>query len=926
MQNPFADLIPNSAPQPPPIVAGTPDPLRAASERRAEEAAARAERAEARASIPSGYRATESGGLEPIPGGPADPNTPTTRSTRQLPQPAIDRLTDGTTTLSALDRAVNGFRAEFSGNTFTGGIENQLQGLNSNIGTPGQNQWWQDVYGTDNVARNQLFGASLTQGEKDAWERYTVNPRMDPSQVLENLTRRAEIARGALRRLSRTYEANGYNRDAIEESMGDLRGLLSPRAEQAGANQESDVAPAAAAGAQGVGANDPSNDLMRRLQAAPRGSTERLNALEEYHRFRTEHPGLVRVALNEENGQPGEPIDALGATEERGQALLDEYQAAIPIIEAMRAREQFGRDHPIFSHIDSGVRAVANTITLGGADRLSGALSGDGTQAEHAVTEQAWRDNTAASVLGTLAGGLVLPVGATVPRQIGLGALYGGAYNFNAADGSVADRLDDAVVGTLAGGSVAGLVGLGLRGFRPSANSRTQALIEAGDRQQVPLMPADVGGPLVRRATGSMGQSTFGGAPIINAAENTQRAFANRVGQIAADEGSPVARNMLGENVQGILDRFNRGSAAEGGAIYRNAEGMAAGQSFQGNRAITRLDEHIAELSENASTNAPHIEALQTLRSDLASGNVAREKSISAMRDLRSGVRAQAQADGLRGTDFQRRAGEVLDELSADIASQLDSGAAAEFRRADQLWANRLEFIDDVESRILGPKGDRSAEQVTRRLLELSRSDSARFRRVLEQVEPQEAAIIRGTIIQEMGRPPSGTPGDFSIETWARNFRELQNNTRSVDTLFRGGNRQHANDLLTIAEAVEGAGRYRNFSNSGGAINLLNIIRTLVTGGGAMTGGIPGAIAAGGAMIGVENGLGRVLASPRFARWLARPPQRPGRALRALRRVAVAEPAIAGDIERLIRAVQQTGQNVESAVPRAAADEREDGR
>lgn len=181
---------------------------------------------------PSGYRWNAAGGLEAIPGGPADPdrpggprdpNTPTTRSTRQLPMGAYTTLEQGATGYRDLNRLNNTFNDNFSG--IGSGIENWAQGY-ANVGTPGQRDWWSDLNAADNILRNALFGASLTAGEQAAWERTTVTPGMRPEEIRTNLARRLELANDLLRRRGRSFRANGYSEDAIREALGEYSSLI----------------------------------------------------------------------------------------------------------------------------------------------------------------------------------------------------------------------------------------------------------------------------------------------------------------------------------------------------------------------------------------------------------------------------------------------------------------------------------------------------------------------------------------------------------------------------------------------------------------------------------------------------------------------------------------------------------------------------
>lgn len=173
---------------------------------------------------PSGYRYKADGTLEVIPGGPAD--KPRYRAMRQGD---ATHLESDVQAYSYLKEALGGFQDDFAGNglDILGEGENWAQGY-LGIGTPGQRDWWANFRTADNLIRNQLFGASLTSGEKSAYNQTTVSPGMAPAQVRANLARRVEIARTALARKVARLKAAGYNPDEIDAATGLLGADFSP--------------------------------------------------------------------------------------------------------------------------------------------------------------------------------------------------------------------------------------------------------------------------------------------------------------------------------------------------------------------------------------------------------------------------------------------------------------------------------------------------------------------------------------------------------------------------------------------------------------------------------------------------------------------------------------------------------------------------
>lgn len=582
--------------------------------------------------------------------------------------------------------------------------------------------------------------------------------------------------------------------------------------------------------------------------------------------------------------------------------------------------------------IDAGVRGVADTLTLGLADEIAAAgetIFNGGTMRENLRRERAIdaydeQHHYLPRITGQVSGGLLLPTfGASSAGQLArVGAGYGGAYGFNSAEGSLTDRLINAGAGATIGagaGAVFGLIGNHIKprgGGTGTGDGGTSAvdLMEAARRQGVEPLAADVGGPLTRRVTAGLVQTPFGSGPVIRGAERVNSQAAARLASIAAAEGTPVRQEALGETARKAAQRYIDSSAAEGRRLYETARAETGDIFSSGRKAVESLDAHLAELAPTANTNAPEIAALNRLRADLVDDQgELRRVPIDAIRRLRTGVRAMAQSDELRGSDFQRRAGDVLQQLSEDIAESLPESARDSFRQADRQWAERLRVIDDVIGEVVGRRDGRSAEAVAQKLASMGRGDSAKLRTFLSTVSDEEAGIIRGSLIQELGRASSGQQGAsgqaFSLETFLTNWDKLPERTRS--TLFKGESRAAIEDLAKIAEGSRNAGRYANYSGTAGASNVSEVGRMASYGFGWGTMGLSFV---------AENLTGRLLASPAFARalvWMARQKREPAEIARKLGRVANRDPAIAQDILPMREALGKL------AAPAAAEEEKD---
>lgn len=219
--NPVVGVVPSN----PALVAKQQEEAdrRARAEARAiaasERAAAAFERAADR--TPIGYQRMPDGSLAFIKGGPADPAmSPANRDGKSLRQGDGTKLSALVDQYAGLKNAALGFQDDYAGNALGGEVENWAQGI-LGTGTPGQRDWWSAFRSTDNLIRNDLFGASLTHGEKRAYEQTTVSPSMRPEIVRQNVARRVEILRKGLERQVDRYRAAGFNEAEIEALAGE---------------------------------------------------------------------------------------------------------------------------------------------------------------------------------------------------------------------------------------------------------------------------------------------------------------------------------------------------------------------------------------------------------------------------------------------------------------------------------------------------------------------------------------------------------------------------------------------------------------------------------------------------------------------------------------------------------------------------------
>lgn len=548
------------------------------------------------------------------------------------------------------------------------------------------------------------------------------------------------------------------------------------------------------------------------------------------------------------------------------------------------------------------------------------------TPAFRAVAAQAGRNALRSGA--TIAEARAIAARAATGRLAREGAVYGGISGAGRADGDLTDRAVAGAGGVLAGaaaGAGLGAVGQAMapRAAAAAAAARAEPLTEAervaaaATRQGVDILPADVAGPTVRRLTAAGAQAPLSAAPIINAGQRAVAQVGQRRDRIAALIGEVLNPEAAGERALAGAQSFIRRTSDRGGQLYRAAEQAGNGVTVTPTRALDTLNRNISELRDTPGGAAP-LERLEGLREALQNGQF----TVPGIRRMRTVLRDEFIRDGLTGSDAERRVNQVVDAAADDVTASLASagrtGAARQFQLADRYWRNRLRTIDENIRPIIGKNGEYSGEQVVQKLQAAAQGNNQRFAAFLNALPDAERGDVRASLIGRLGRATDGAQnaeGDaFSLQTFLTHWNKIGETAKA--RLFGPESRAALNDLATLAGGARETAGYANRSNTAGGI-WGNI--------GALFGAsaVSPAITIGGLV--AQYGGGRLLASPRFARWLTRPPTHvaglPGYVER-LSRIARAEPAIANDVLSLQTRLRDA---FTGSPARLAADERRDG-
>jgi hypothetical protein len=586
---------------------------------------------------------------------------------------------------------------------------------------------------------------------------------------------------------------------------------------------------------------------------------------------------------------------------------------------------------------------VSQGASLGTSDEIHGFLEGVGalvqgnsyTDAYNRTVDQdraqlgADRENHAiASGVGELVGGAVLPLGleksgltatmdavalsagkaalregvpmaearliaarAVRKRLATEGAAYGAAYGAGSAEGGPGERLLGATQGAAAGaigGFVAGQAGRLLsRGAERAAQASPQReMLAAADRIGIgdAVLPADVGGPVTRSATAVAAQTPLGALPIVRAADNLNargaavlQSKASAIGDVAADvEGLGTAA------IEGA-QKYVSSAKRLGGRLYDVAVEKAGNVAVDLQSARDTLDQQIARLKA-VPGGGTGLEEAQALRLEMD-----KPFSVQGVRDWRTENFIDPK---FRNTPVEGRMKAVVNAASRDVESALRASgrndAADAYAAADDHWRGMLANIKRNIEPIVGPLGKlKSAEGVAGALNSAAKNNGARLGSFVHSLPDEQRKIVGATILSPLGRDKHGA---FTISQFASDWDKLSPIAKRQT--FDGETRAALDDLAIVGIQAKRAMAYGNHSNTGRAVIGDKVAGSLATGSSLALG-----VKTLGLALAGQYGVGRLLASPRFARWLARAPRNNSPAYVArLSRIARAEPAIATDV------------------------------
>jgi hypothetical protein len=515
------------------------------------------------------------------------------------------------------------------------------------------------------------------------------------------------------------------------------------------------------------------------------------------------------------------------------------------------------------------------------------------------------------------------------------GAVGGALAGFGYGEGT-----GESVVGAVGGGVAGGALGR----YAPAAIERVLPrrfrapqgmapdVADAAKAEGVDLIRPMVD-PASRSDYGALESNVYSQPIIRGAAARVRGQIEDRVSQLAPG-GAALEPNAAGDVIQGAGNRFITSSRGIKNRLYDRAESLGGTSAVKTTEAQGQIDQELAQLNEAPETNGAEIGFMEKLKSDLS-----QPQTVGSIRRIRTSLRGQINQANLTATTAEARAMRVLDAAKNDIQRDAPPDAASAYARADAYNRERQIHIDTVLRDFLGKRDQPlDSEKAFARLKSLASPGGGgrRLAAIMRNLEPDERQDIAATIAQSLGRRSADEP--FSTALFVSQTSKLSPAARR--TIFGPDGAQSIENLRLLSRKLEEAEKDINRSRSATVLERQGIrtaARAFISGlagmggmaaTGSVSGGVAGAVVAGGAMGASATRRvlsARAMVNPRVSRWLAESagastPAQVKEATRKLGVIVAREPAIAHEL----RPIYQMLEN-KLEVPLAASEKRGGG-
>lgn len=503
------------------------------------------------------------------------------------------------------------------------------------------------------------------------------------------------------------------------------------------------------------------------------------------------------------------------------------------------------------------------------------------------------------------------------------------------AGGEIARQSGAGPVGQIAatiGGGAAGAMGATRVARRFSPPQIPQSPLLTAGREERIAIPRALADPSVEpRLIGSAG--TVIGSRILNQGLGRVGGQIERRVERLGRGGTALDESNAGQMVQGAVQRYIRDSGRQAARIYDAAETASEGVRVPPQQSIQRIDELLGRLGETPETNGAEIAFLQRLRTDLSN-----DLSVGALRDVRTSLRQRISNGGLTFGQNEASVLSIMEAASQDIEQGLRAAgrgqAATLFRRADDMYRDRMQFIEGTVQRLIGRRNaNLPPERIFQNFRSMAspRGNNAGLARMMREMEPEEQADTAATFASALGR---NNRGEFSTAHLVTQAAKLPRAARV--NVFGPEGARSLDNLVTLAREHSRATKAIGGSPTGLRNDFRGQLTNLLFSGGLglATQSSTTALVAGGSALAVKGTRdflsARALMSTDLTRWARTAPRTtsPQVALRHVERlgtIAARNPAIAMEIQQLQQTLLNAiNNNAPSATRAVASDGREE--
>lgn len=670
-------------------------------------------------------------------------------------------------------------------------------------------------------------------------------------------------------------------------------------------------------------------------------------------------------ALVDEKGNPLGPDGGVAVDPATGEKSLvgsvtdtsepDARAAEIDTEIARRAKEEpFATDVGLGHLLVQGGSFGMSDEIMGGAESVMRGLTGDskGYDFERDLyrrqLETARQENgalgTAVEFGGALMSGkpnalLAAPssLRGALSQGAKIGAGTGAAAGFGYGSGAE-ESTTNALIGAGAGaplGAAVSALGPGINALRSRMPGRAAADLGVTMEGGAPATAADIAaagqaeGVTVRRAmvdpasrnkTAAVERTISGGPRIQGGLSETRReieAGAQKLGQGGTAQTSEGAGQTIADAAQRYIQNSSKFFDSRYGAIRQAAGGVKVAPVNAGKA----IDDIITGLSETPQMNAAEISYLQKIKSDFS-----KDLSIDALRKARTKLRKDIAKGDLTFGDSEADVLAVMNAASDDITAGLTNAGKANvakrFAETDKLYRDRMEFIGGTIQKLIGRRNaNLPPDQIIKNFRALPKRDVNGLGRFMDEMTPEERADIAATFADGLGKTNNN---EFSVSDFIKHAEDIPVAARRA--IWGDAGEQSIKNLVLLSKAHKAVPR--GGSPTGPAQDYRGWLAEKLFGAGigGSIGGYAGGdfksaaagAAAGGALasVGAARNIlsARALMSPKISHWLRTAPATSQPAainahFQKLGAIAAQEPALAGDIQSIQKAIMDAARN-----------------